>query len=423
MNFKEELIKLRNILTGKKQEEQNTSKRTTVADTELTEEYIKMITYDRNFKEGDVSPAATAIANHFQSLIEPDLDNKIDKFIDWVINVKLKDEKSDGYKYREPKRIRNFIEKMAIWYELRYPSYEVNRLMHCSGQEFTKIDDVMFKNNLYVNELLGIDSDAKEMVWSDFYNKETFMKSLPWDEYHYLEKPTYMRLIYIDPLIESHFHLSSDGTITESEGLFAITNGKINDEDVVSKHIKDIPSMFEKENIKLPDNSEIIKAIDLYDQEEYFREELLNCVMYRIIERGNGRIGPRRAYLFAKEFDRNIDIPIMYAHDYADWDLRGFINTYIKDGGNPDLECYKNYFYKTNDYQRLNTITIRELLKKNLNRLTEEEKELHQRLVNTLNSQIDPDTLRKERVKQLRIERKLRKSKTKTKTKRNNINF
>lgn len=419
MDLKEELKKLRNTLTGKKQEEQSTSRKTTVLKSELTEEYIKTITYDRSFREGDISPAADAIANHFQSLMEPDLDNKVDEFIDWVIDVKLKDEPSDMYRYKEPKRIRKFIEKMAIWYELRYPSYEINRLMPCCGQEFTKIDDVMFRNNLYINEILGIDSDAKDLVWADFYNKEAFIKSLQWEEYRYLKKPTYMELVYINPLIQSHFHLSSDGIIIDSEGIFAITNGKINDEDVISKHIKDIPLMFEKENIKLPNNSEIIKAIDLYNQKEYFIEELLNCVMYRIIERGDGRIGPRRAYLFAKEFDRNIDIPLMYAIDFADGRLRNFINTYIKDGGNPDLECYKNYFYQTKDYQKLDTITIRELLKETINKLTEEETELHQRLVNTLNSQINPDTLRKEKVKKLRIERKLRKSKNN----RNNINF
>lgn len=419
MNFKEELIKLKNVLIGKKQDEISTSKKTTVLKSELTEEDIRLLTNIKTFREGTKSPAADAIANHFQSIIEPDLDNKVDKFIDWVIDIKLKNEKSDLYKYREPKRIRNFIEKMAMWYELRYPIYEINRIMHCCGQESKKIDDIMFRNNLYINESLGIDSDAKDLVWSEFYSKETFLKSLPWDEYHYLENPTYMRLVYIEPLIESHFHLSPDGIITDSEGLYAITNGKINDQDVILKHIKDIPLMFEKEEIKLPDNSEITKAINKYNQEKYFKEELLNCVMYRIIERGDGRIGPRRAYLFAKEFDLNIDIPLMYAYDFADWDLRSFINTYIKDGGSPDLECYMNYFYQTKDYQRLNTITIRESLKKTINRLTEEEQDLHQTLVDTLNSQIDPEILRKEKVKQLRIERKLRKSRNK----RNDVSF
>ena len=38
----------------------------------------------------------------------------------------------------------------------------------------------------------------------------------------------------------------------------------------------------------------------------------LNCVMYRIIERGGNRIGPRRGFLFAKEFGRNIDIPMIF---------------------------------------------------------------------------------------------------------------
>ena len=40
MDLKEELKKLRNTLTGKKQEEQSTSRKTTVLKSELTEEYI-----------------------------------------------------------------------------------------------------------------------------------------------------------------------------------------------------------------------------------------------------------------------------------------------------------------------------------------------------------------------------------------------
>lgn len=32
--------------------------------------------------------------------------------------------------------------------------------------------------------------------------------------------------------------------------------------------------------------------------------------MYRIIERGGNRIGPKRAFLFAKEFGRDIRIPV-----------------------------------------------------------------------------------------------------------------
>ena len=58
--------------------------------------------------------------------------------------------------------------------------------------------------------------------------------------------------------------------------------------------------------------------------------------MYRIIERGGNRFGPRRAFLFAKEFGRNIDVPMMYGVDTSDPGLRYFMNEYLKAGGNPE---------------------------------------------------------------------------------------
>ena len=113
---------------------------------------------------------------------------------------------------------------------------------------------------------------------------------------------------------------------------------------------------------------------------------MLNCVMYRIIDRGGNRIGPRRAFLFAKEFRRNIDIPMMYGIDRSDPGLRLFINEYIKAGGSKNLMCYEDYFFKSSKEDQLNTITIQELLLKYIHNAptsyTSEEDKLHQQPVN-----------------------------------------
>ena len=103
---------------------------------------------------------------------EIDLNSKIDKFINWYFQNKVKSHPNydTNVEYYFTKRMRNFIEKMAVWYELRYPDYEINRLMHCCGQEEINVNDVMFRNNPYVNELLDENSDAKELDWNDFYN-------------------------------------------------------------------------------------------------------------------------------------------------------------------------------------------------------------------------------------------------------------
>ena len=121
--------------------------------------------------------------------------------------------------------------------------------------------------------------------------------------------------------------------------------------------------------------------------------------MYRIIERGGNRIGPRRGFIFAKEFNRNIDIPMMYAVDTSDPGLRTFMNEYLKSGGRTDLICYENYFRRKSNHPILRKTTVRKLVRDLWNnaatKYTKEEDELHQRLVDTLNSQIDEKTLKK----------------------------
>ena len=153
-------------------------------------------------------------------------------------------------------------------------------------------------------------------------------------------------------------------------------------------------------------------AIKKYENWKYQKDEMLNCVMYRIIERGGNRVGPRRAFLFAKEFNRNIDIPMMYAVDMSDPGLREFIVEYIKAGGHTDLECYIDYFSKVYENEEIDTITIRELLLQHKNNeYTQEENELHSRLVSILASQVDQTVVRQEERKRLRLEIQKQKNK------------
>ena len=70
---------------------------------------------------------------------------------------------------------------------------------------------------------------------------------------------------------------------------------------------------------------------------ESIRDGILDTIMYRIIENGGKYYGPRRAYLFAKEFDRNTDLPISYGDS-------GLIGEYLEHGGNGELICYPKYF-------------------------------------------------------------------------------
>ena len=113
--------------------------------------------------------------------------------------------------------------------------------------------------------------------------------------------------------------------------------------------------MFQEKGIELPENNELEKTINEANKWIQQKEGILDCAMYRIIERGENRIGPCRAFLFAKEFGRNIDIPMMYAVDRSDPGLRLFMNEYIKSGGSKDLECYVGYFSRASKKEKLDT--------------------------------------------------------------------
>lgn len=344
-----------------------------------------------------------------------DLNILVESFINWYSNNMIESFYNEVGKYHQVNNIRNFIEKMAVWYELRYPDYEVNRLIHSSSDELININDIMFKNNPYINDLFDEKEDINNLDWNDFYNANVFIKSLPLEERFYLLKPKFRGIVYFDPDKRgAHLHLTSNGFVEIAEDVERFTNGEIKDEEIEGLYLDKVLDLFKEKNIELPKNNELEKELDNINNCKYQKEELLNCVMYRIIERGGNRIGPRRGLLFAKEFNRNIDIPMSYGFDYSDPGLKSFINEYLKLGGSKNLKCYEDYFWNVNNKDKVNTVSIEKILL-NLNDYTAEEIELYQKLVNVLNSKVDQDYVKNEEVKRLRLERKLVKSLKKNK--------
>ena len=88
------------------------------------------------------------------------LDNKVDNFIDWYQKNMVNDRYTNIGKFYKPNDMRNFIEKVAVWYELRYPDYEINKMMPGSSYDNVDVNDIMFKNNNYINEAYNKLSDA-----------------------------------------------------------------------------------------------------------------------------------------------------------------------------------------------------------------------------------------------------------------------
>ncbi len=318
------------------------------------------------------------------------LDDKVDEFIDWFTEKISRENYTEIGDYTIPKDIRNLIEKIAVWYELRHPDFEVANAMPI-------IDALAVGDIKAFNDELSLDSS-----------------------YNFLY-PQYRRIVYLDSNNRyAHLHLDKDGFVRMSERMDSVIPD-ISDDDLVGKNIKEIVSMMQEKGIKLPESNEFEQAIKDYDNQVYQRDGILDCAMYRIIERGQNRIGPRRAFMFAKTFGRNIDIPMAYGVDLSDPELRLFMNEYIKAGGFKDLNCFVGYGKRSSKNESLSTITMQELIKNHslngINFYTPEEDALHQRLVNALSMQLNQcegtenQQRTSENVKQLKLEKKLTPSK------------
>ena len=340
-----------------------------------------------------------------------DLNDKVDMFIDWYFKNMVKGKYTDIGEYNQPNVMRNLIEKMAVWYELRYPDYEINRLFPGSDQEQIFVDNIMFNDNKYINQLFDKDSDIRILDWDEFFNTDAFINSLSWEEKIKFDIPQYREIVYLDNGNRiSHLHLTKKGIVEMSENVSTYTNSVIKDAELEGLHIREVVELFENRGIALSSDNELEQAIQCADKYMYQKEEMLNCVMYRIIERGGNRIGPRRAFLFAKEFKRNIDIPMMYGVDLSDPGLRKFMNEYLKAGGSKDLVCYVGYFSKASKKEKLHTVSIKKLIlylnNDAVTFYTPEETELHQKLANALNYKLGQDISNQDETKRLKLKRK-----------------
>ena len=356
---------------------------------------------------------------------EVDLNNKIDDFIDWYSQNMILGNYPESMQKKELLKLRNLIEKMAIWYELRYSNSKIDGLFReCKVRE-KRDDEVMFRYNPYlVRALYQRDTTLTEeaslarshqelflrnLEWDKFYNASVFIRSLPpLDEAKFL-KPRYQEVVHLDNHVDAvHLHLTRNGFVEISENVEIWTDGVVCDRELKGMHVKNVVELFEKRGISLLEDSEIKRAIRNFDRLVYQREGILNCVMYMIIERGGSQIGPRRGFLFSREFGLNMDIPMMYAIDYSDNYLRNFINEYIKAGGSKNLDCYADYFCSVNESDILKVVSIQELIL-TLER-TKEEVELYQRLINVFSSRVSKEAVQQEEVRQLRLKRKIEKS-------------
>ena len=340
-----------------------------------------------------------------------DLSRYIDNYIKWcfknTVYSEFKDQKYDFKCYKD--EILNLIEKMAVWYELRFPSYELNRLM--------SLDKETLKNN------------------GNIYNYDDFYKNLNSTEKEFLTNPSYSDMVYFSESTGSHVLLDNEGYIIDATDFYPIVDsGK--KRIVITRntygfgkqfegcHVKEIQTYLREKGIKC---SEVDSTIISYDNAIKIREGFLNSVMLRIIERDREN-GSKRAFLFAKEFERNINIPMMYAPSEDDFvyeldnDFKVFINEYLKSGGRKDLICLVDYVPYLSSFNKLDTISLLEIIMKDENFISASEKEIKLMILNLLKLKLkekekelgltvdEARKIREEEIYEKRLARRLEKS-------------
>ena len=118
MSLKKKLTQLSNKVTQKGRDINNSTGKCIVEKPDYTKEELEML---MNFEHHRItSPAAEAMSKHFQKMYPESLNDKVDNFIDWYSINMVKGIYTDIGEFHRPKEMRDFIEKMAVWYELRY---------------------------------------------------------------------------------------------------------------------------------------------------------------------------------------------------------------------------------------------------------------------------------------------------------------
>lgn len=298
--------------------------------------------------------------------------------------------------------VENFIDKMAVWFELRYPDKYFENF---------NIDEVMFTQNPYLKN--NWEEDLGYLSWHEFYNTKTFVNSLNYDESLFLARPVYedIYLRYFGCKIK----LSNRGTILKCGRLGSREyDGKPLGEAIVGMHIKDAYNLLSSRSDTLGVLSEIEKCIADYELRCSLKEGILDAVMYRVVDRGGRFYGALRGLIFAEEFNRDMTKPMQYITNDNFRKIKELINKYLHLGGSLDINCYTDYF-DMDDKDILDEICLRDQLAiiNESGIYTEEERMLHQGLVNVLAAGV-PESIRNPQAKTVeekRLERKLRKSK------------
>lgn len=342
------------------------------------DEFIELIEQMPYFTENYKSPLAKKMAEYFNSKLTESgsLDDKVDYFINWYTENMVKGQYTDIGQIHKPIEVRNLIEKMAVWYELRYPNCEIDKIFQHDKENQIDINEEIFFNNQILKNIKGNSNKWEEwkrlvskLKWSDFNNYEIFLISLSEIERKYLEDITYNSYVrlYITKCEDVKIYLTPEGYIEaiEKPYIFPLNDDEyIVSEDLIGMKIEDTAILLEKRykcnEEQLRDIKREITEVNNY---KIFKEGLLDSVMYRLIERSGCTYGAKRAFIFAQEFNRDIDIPMQYGYCNEYQGIKELINMYLENGGNEELICYSNYETRIDKKEPLTGFKVKQLLK------------------------------------------------------------
>lgn len=150
----------------------------------------------------------------------------------------------------------DFVNKMAVWYELRYTDDAVNRIIRYKYESSESIDDVIFKKNAYLIKELDEDSQVNflnKLNWIDFYNKDIFEKSLG-SEAFFLKKPKFKEQVYLDGQESKrspYFEFDEDGCCLKSYHV----NHQCSIDPFVGMSASEVLQFMKNREMEIPENN------------------------------------------------------------------------------------------------------------------------------------------------------------------------
>lgn len=268
--------------------------------------------------------------------------------------------------------IKNFVEKVAVFYELQLPD-EVFRVttetdlcnwIFASNEAVTTAKIAFAESNGCKWRNLPEDS-TDYLSWMEFFNKQVLLSLITSWEENYLKYKGYTGTIDSEKFFSMHLHVDND-FVTSADGVYTseevyqafgwesairVVGGNYNIERVLENHhLTDVYQTLTSINdlqfnpilASLVKNMK--KRIEINEQHHLLIEYIKKAITCRIIERGGNRLGPRRALVFAHTWDSDLSIPMTFGVDTSDPYLADFIELYVALHGSLDIPVYVNCF-------------------------------------------------------------------------------